>query len=131
MFGILILEHYVNFFNTALTTSPFNNPDNVVTLRSLPPQWGSPLILIQNGDDALVDLFRNSDYDVVATDDAKLTRRLIANDIPFILPALIIFKLFADKQIDRTLFSKAMNKLAPFISKDEYSTVVLLAEKEK
>lgn len=85
----------------------------------------------ENGDDALVGLFRNSDCDVVATDDAKLTRRLIANDIPFILPAVIVFKLFDDKQIDQSLFSKAMKKLAPFISKDEYSTVVLLAERGK
>ena len=85
----------------------------------------------KNGDDALVDQFRKSDYDVAATDDAKLIRRLIANDISFILPALIIFKLFTDKQIDRASFSKAMDKLAPFISKDEYSTVMLLAEKGK
>ncbi|SPD72871.1 conserved hypothetical protein [uncultured Desulfobacterium sp.] len=99
-----------------------NIKSNVIKVSESPSKFN-------NGDDALVEQFRNSDYDVAATDDAKLTRRLIANDIPFILPALIIFKLFADNHIDRAAFSKAMDKLVPFISKDEYSTVILLAEK--
>ncbi|MBW2368146.1 MAG: hypothetical protein JRH15_09700, partial [Deltaproteobacteria bacterium] len=46
------------------------------------------------GDDAVVELFDRATHTAVGTDDARLTRRLSNNGIPFILPAVIILKLF-------------------------------------
>ena len=83
------------------------------------------------GDEALIELFRKEDYDAVATDDAKLTRLLRIKGIPFILPGLIIYKLFQDRIIKRKTALRALEQLAEFISEDEYSSVRLLMERNK
>ena len=81
------------------------------------------------GDRALIDLFPKGDYDAVATDDAKLIRRLRAFEIPFILPGLIVFRFLKDGRITKIKAIQALNQLAEFISNDEFSTVRLLMEK--
>ena len=53
------------------------------------------------GDSALIDLFPKGNYDAVATDDAKLIRRLRTFEIPFILPGLIIFRFLKDGHITK------------------------------
>jgi rRNA-processing protein FCF1 len=83
------------------------------------------------GDNALIDLFPNGNYDAVATDDAKLIRRLKSFEIPFILPGLIIFQFLKDGHITKIRAIQALNQLAEFISNDEFSTVRLLMEKIK
>ncbi len=83
------------------------------------------------GDEALIALFMDEKYDAVATDDVKLTHRLKIHSIPFILPGLIIYKLMQDNIIDKKTGLWALNQLAEFISKDEFSTVRLLMEKIK
>lgn len=83
------------------------------------------------GDEALLKHFKRKEYDAVATDDAKLTRFLKVNDIPVILPALIIYHLFQDGIIDKKTALSALKQLAKFISDDEYSTVRLLMEERK
>jgi rRNA-processing protein FCF1 len=83
------------------------------------------------GDSALIDLFPKGNYDAVATDDAKLIRRLRTFEIPFILPGLIIYRFLKDDHITKIKAIQALNQLAEFISKDEFSTVRLLMEKIK
>ena len=83
------------------------------------------------GDSALIDLFPKGNYDAVATDDAKLIRRLRTFEIPFILPGLIIFRFLKDGHITKIKAIRALNQLAEFISNDEFSTVRLLMEKIK
>ena len=83
------------------------------------------------GDSALIDLFPKGNYDAVATDDAKLIRRLKTFEIPFILPGLIIFQFLKDGHITEIRAIQALNQLAEFISSDEFSTVRLLMEKIK
>ena len=84
-----------------------------------------------NGDEALIELFRKENYNAVATDDVKLTRFLRIKNIPFILPALIIYQLLQDDLIGRNMALRALNQLVEFISEDEYSTVRLLMEATK
>ena len=85
----------------------------------------------KSGDDALIDLFPHSEMDAVATDDTKLARKLRTNGIPYILPALIIYKLAESKSISFEEARSALNRLADFISSDEYATVSILLEKAK
>lgn len=85
----------------------------------------------ESGDEALFAHFNIKDYDVVATDDAKLTRLLRLRGIPFMLPGLIIYHLFQDGTIDRKTALRALDQLAIFISNDEYSTVRILMEETK
>jgi rRNA-processing protein FCF1 len=83
------------------------------------------------GDEALITLFDKEKYDAVATDDAKLARRLKISGIPFVLPGLVIYKLLQDSMINEKTAHWALDQLAEFISEDEFSTISLLMEREK
>lgn len=85
----------------------------------------------EKGDHALAALFKRSTCDAVATDDARLTRHLRALGIPFILPGLIIHQLNKEERMSLTTALWALDKLAAFISEDEFSMTKLLLEKEK
>ena len=82
-----------------------------------------------NGDSAVVTLFRGKAYDAVGTDDAKLTRRLKAAGIPFLLPGLFILKLAQEKKLTVDEAVRSLEKLSAFISDDEFSMVRILLEK--
>ena len=86
---------------------------------------------VEKGDQALIAIYRKEDYDAIATDDTKLTRRLKALNIPFILPALVLYRLFKESKIDYKMALWALQQLSEFISEDEFSTARLLMEKEK
>ena len=63
------------------------------------------------GDDALLHLYRREEFDAVATDDAKLVRRFKMYGIPFILPALILYKLWKDQLIDElTVYTREVHQ---------------------
>lgn len=81
------------------------------------------------GDQALIEIFRNGKYDIIATDDIKLTRILKSYAIPFVFPGLLIFTLYKRKIISRMDAISWLNRISAFISDDEYSTVNLLLEK--
>ena len=86
---------------------------------------------IEKGDQALISIYREEDYDAVATDDTKLSRQLKSLNIPFILPALVLYRLLKESKIDYKTSLWALQQLSEFISEDEFSTVRLLMEKEK
>ena len=65
----------------------------------------------------------------MATDDARLVRRLKTHGIPFILPGLVILRLFSSGRIDRETAIRYLDQLAEFISEDEYAAVKLVLEK--
>ena len=83
------------------------------------------------GNQALIDVFDSDTYSAVATDDAKLVRLLRIRGIPFILPALLIHRLWKRGKIRRRTATDALEKLRAFISEDEYSTVKILMERKK
>ena len=85
---------------------------------------------VEKGDQALIAIYRKEDYDAIATDDTKLTRRLKALNIPFILPALVLYRLFKESKIDYKMALLALQQLSEFISEDEFSMARLLMEKE-
>ena len=86
---------------------------------------------VEKGDQALIAIYREKDYDAIATDDTKLTRRLKALNIPFILPALVLYRLLKESKIDYKTALWALQQLSEFISEDEFGAVRLLMEKEK
>lgn len=81
------------------------------------------------GDQALIEIFRNGKYDIIATDDIKLTRLLKATAMPFIFPGLLIYSLYRRKIMERRDVLSCLNRISTFISDDEYSAVRLLLEK--
>ena len=85
--------------------------------------------LLEGGDESLIRLFPSARCDAVATDDARLVKRLRAHGIPFILPGLILFKLVQARRLDAKEAVRYLDRLADYISPDEYATVRLLLEK--
>lgn len=82
------------------------------------------------GDEALVALFQADKYDAVATDDAKLVRKFRMRNIPHLLPALLLYRLWRQKLMTKDGALGRLEQLAEFISEEEYSTVRLLLEKQ-
>ena len=81
------------------------------------------------GDDAVIELYDAAMFDAVGTDDSRLVKRLINDGIPFILPAVIILKMFDSKHVERDKAILMLNQLAPFISDDEYAMTYALIER--
>lgn len=67
----------------------------------------------------------------IISSDVKLTRRLRALEIPFILPGLIILQLKNEKRTSLTTALWPLDQLRAFISEDEFSVTKLLLEKGK
>ena len=88
-------------------------------------------VKVEKGDQALIAVYRNEDYDAIATDDVRLSHHLKALNIPFILPGLIVYRLLKDGKTDYKTTLWALYQLSEFISEDEFATVRLLMEKEK
>jgi rRNA-processing protein FCF1 len=83
------------------------------------------------GDDGLVEQYRDGGHDLVATDDAKLQRRLRGLGVPCVVPALLVYRLRRRGILDGEAARAALAALAPFISHDELSTVRLLLEEDR
>lgn len=80
------------------------------------------------GDKALIEIFRQGEYDSIATDDAKLIKILKSTGIPFVLPGLLIYSLYHKDIIDRMTALNWLEKLSAFISEDEHSMIKFLLE---
>ena len=83
------------------------------------------------GDHALVEISQKGRYDMVATDDAKLIRFLRSAGFSFIIPGLLIYSLFRKEAIGLEVALNWLERLSPFISSEEYSTVRLLLEERR
>jgi rRNA-processing protein FCF1 len=83
-----------------------------------------------DGDEALLALFQRDKYDAVATDDTKLVRKFGMRNIPHILPALLLYRLWGQKVLTKDVALSKLQRLEEFISEEEYSTVRLLLERQ-
>lgn len=82
----------------------------------------------KSGDEALPILFKKDKFDAVATDDAKLIRRLKAGNIPFMVPGVILYQMAYDKIFNLKEALAALDRLSEYISEEESSAVRLLLE---
>jgi rRNA-processing protein FCF1 len=89
---------------------------------------GKKSLIHVKGDQALMEIFKRGQYDLVATDDAKLTRLLKSMAIPYILPGLLIYSLYQRNIIDKVDAKNWLEELSFFISEDEHSMIKLLLE---
>lgn len=82
------------------------------------------------GDHALIEIFKQGRYDLIATDDGKLIRLLKSIGIPYILPSLLIYSLYQTDIISKETSLHWLKKLSDFISEDEYSMAKFLLEEK-
>ncbi len=82
------------------------------------------------GGQALIEVFKREQHDLIATDDAKLTRLLKSMAIPYILPGVLICFLYQRNIVNKATALNWLEKLSDFISEDEYSMAKFLLEEE-
>lgn len=84
----------------------------------------------RNGDAALIEEFKQSGCDFVATDDSKLIRFLRAEAIPFLVPGVLVYDFYMRGVLKSVTQARmALEKLKPWISSEEYNMVSVLLEK--
>lgn len=84
----------------------------------------------ESGDAALLPCFRAAPYDAVATDDARLVRRLRLAGVPVAVPGVLVLDLYRRRALDRVQAVAAIEALSPFISGEEHAAARLLLERE-
>ena len=82
------------------------------------------------GDQALIEIFKQGRYELIATDDAKLIRLLKSINIPYILPGLFIYFLYQRNIVNRATAMNWLEKISILISEDEHSMMKFLLEGE-
>jgi rRNA-processing protein FCF1 len=83
---------------------------------------------LREGDDALVEAFNTGGFDVVATDDRRLIRRLDPLGIPCVVPGLLLHELAARGRMSRAQAAAALERLRPMVGADEYQITRFLLE---
>jgi rRNA-processing protein FCF1 len=82
--------------------------------------------IVDNGDDALVEVFHRGSYAFIATDDKRLISRLTNVGIPCVVPGLLLYYLFKSGKIDREEALRKLEKLSRSVSADEFQIVRFL-----
>lgn len=72
------------------------------------------------GDEALVEAFNTGQFDVVATDDRRLIRRLDPLGIPCVVPGLLLHGLVAAGRLTSDEGLESLERLRPMVGADEY-----------
>lgn len=83
---------------------------------------------VTDGDGALVEAFNTGIFDLIATDDRRLIRRLDPLGIPCVVPGLLLHELAARGSLSRAEALESLERLRPLVGADEYQiTRFLLA----
>src|SRR4030066_1624321 len=67
------------------------------------------------GDQALIEVFKQGRYDLIATDDSKLIRLLKTIGIPYILPGLLIYSLYQTDIINKVTALHCLKNISAFL----------------
>ena len=80
------------------------------------------------GEDAAVALFRQGQYDAVASDDRRFVRRLQIQGVPYVTPGVQLYLLARDGHMPPRPARQALARLAPMVSAEETAVVKLKLE---
>ena len=75
----------------------------------------------EKGEEEVVSLYLNGGFDAVASDDRRFLKKLEAAGIPYLTPAACIVYLSKSRRVSKSEALEIMERLMPFISKDEYA----------
>lgn len=81
------------------------------------------------GDAVLLPCFRAGRFDAVATDDAKLLRRLRQAGVPVAVPGALLLRLVQAGAVTVEVAFARLAALRPYISDEEHAAVRLLLER--
>ncbi len=88
----------------------------------------TPGVLASKGEEEVVSLFEEGNYDAIASDDRRFLKILDAARIPYLTPSACLVYLHKKNRIDRGKAMEMLESLKPFISSDEYVVVKLYLE---
>jgi rRNA-processing protein FCF1 len=75
------------------------------------------------GEESVLAVFQNGGFNAICSDDKRFIRRLRANDVPYVTPAVCIVLLLEQGEINISDAAEKLESLRPFISSDEYNAV--------
>ncbi|MCL5236396.1 MAG: hypothetical protein M1353_00920 [Nitrospirae bacterium] len=81
---------------------------------------GSIIVPAAKGEEEVVSLYLRGDFDAVASDDRKFLKKLDTAGIPYLTPAVCVVYLYKVMDIKKSEALAMIERLRPFISKDEY-----------
>ena len=88
----------------------------------------SSVVSVVKGEEKVVSLFSQGNYDAIASDDKRFLKKLDAANIPYLTPAACLIYLYKSKKIKKTEVTGMLEALKPFISRDEHAVAKLYLE---
>jgi len=90
----------------------------------------SAVITVVKGEDEVVSLFSQGNYDAIASDDKRFLKKLDSANVPYLTPAACLVYLYKIKKINKSEAVDMLEALKPFISRDEHAVVKLYLEEQ-
>ena len=88
----------------------------------------SSVVSVVKGEEKVVSLFSQGNYDAIASDDKRFLKKLDAANIPYLTPAACLIYLYKSKKIKKAEVTGMLEALKPFISRDEHAVAKLYLE---
>jgi len=88
----------------------------------------SSVVSVVKGEEEVVSLFSQGNYDAIASDDRRFLKKLDAANIPYLTPAACLIYLYKSKKIKKAEVTGMLEALKPFISRDEHAVAKLYLE---
>lgn len=88
------------------------------------------VVTVVKGEDEVVSLFSQGNYDAIASDDKRFLKKLDSANIPYLTPAVCLIYLYKSKKIKKSEVDGMLEALSPFISRDEHAVVKLYLEEQ-
>jgi hypothetical protein len=87
-----------------------------------------PVVSVVKGEEEVVSLFSQGNYDAIASDDKRFLKKLDAANIPYLTPSACLIYLYKSNKIKKAEVVDMLTALKPFISRDEHAVVKLYLE---
>ncbi|HSB31443.1 MAG TPA: hypothetical protein VLD55_07560 [Candidatus Sulfobium mesophilum] len=86
------------------------------------------LVSASKGEEEVVSLFEEGNYDAIASDDRRFLKILDAARIPYLTPGACLVYMHKNNRSEREKAMEMLESLKPFISSDEYVVTKLYLE---
>jgi hypothetical protein len=90
----------------------------------------SPGVSMVKGEEEVVSLFSQGNYDAIASDDKRFLKKLASANIPCLTPAACLIYIYKSKKIKKAEAVAMLKALKPFISRDEHAVVKMYLEEQ-
>jgi hypothetical protein len=95
-----------------------------------PHKKKTPAVSAAKGEEEVVSLFEEGNYDAIASDDRRFLKALNAARIPYLTPSACLVYVYKNGGIGKKAAWEMLESLKPYISSDEYAVAKLYLEEK-